>query len=497
MKKTTPIVGKTQESNTQFNLPSKGQGKTQESNTQFNLPSKGQGKTQESNTQFNLPSKGQGKTQESNTQFNLSRRRVPKKSPTTFSRNRRSTWNSDTESILAQGDNKYASTELILLSIINNKIGIIPDLYEIIFRHIKRVQLMKKTISMFGDNQKINDIKKIISSYITCVDRIKRKLLGNDKNIFNNLMITHKCIMAPILKNNSLICNELIIYVPDLFPINESDPINNISMGWGYYYSNVWHKYFDTITMNDIFSVDNCDDFVIKNPIYGELYECIMKKINWQIYKCNHPILNLLLSDGYIQCGVMEHKDYYFIGFLRHEANKKITLQQAKKIENFNCYQFRNRKKITLVTPKKEDIINFKPFSLCKIVEEFIVMMQNIRNNFSITTDIPCYKILCNGDVEKFIKDYGFFFRSGMINDFKSDMRQNKNNCYYEYIKAYNEYKIITQNSKNINHANEFEWTDFISDVDEKISLYIRKKYDSNKQRERYNLNFRMVEFMI
>lgn len=355
-------------------------------------------------------------------------------------------------------NDRCASAEFILLSIIDNKIDLIPSLHKRIFKYIKYIHIMKKTISIF-DNNNISNIKKIINLYIARVNRIKYNLLGNHYDFFDCLITKHRCVMALILKNNSSNCNESVIFVPDLFPINEPDPVHNPLICSNHSCLRLaWHDH-DAIMADKIFSVNRRDNFVIKNPIRGELYEC------------NHPILNLLLSSGYIQCGVMEHTDHYFIGFKRYDDVNKITL----------------------VTPKKNDNIIFKPLSLCKIVKEFIVTMQNIKDNFGIT-DIPCYKILCNDTVENFINNFREHYVRDMIYDFKNTMQNNKNNCYYEYLFAYSEYKIAT---KQISYDNKFKWDDLVDDANKQITRYINMKRYSKEQRKRYNLNFRVIEFLI
>lgn len=166
-------------------------------------------------------------------------------------------------------NNKHtcASTKFIQLSIINNKIDSIPDLHKIIFEYVKRVRIMEKTILMFRDednNRNIGNIEKIIDSYVDRVDCIKRRLFGDSDDIYNKLLIKHKCIMAPILQTYRTRCNEFVIYVPDLYRLN--------------------------------------------------------------IKKSDHPISNLLLSDGYIQREITEYKSYHLAGFTQSDLNKKITL---------------------------------------------------------------------------------------------------------------------------------------------------------------------------
>ena len=278
-------------------------------------------------------------------------------------------------------------------------------------------------------------------------------------------MTEHKCTLALIFQNKIFNCDEAVIYVPDLYPICETDPIIN-----------------DWVRMSNIFYCDRCDDFVIKNPICGELLGHIQSNITWQIYKCNHPLLNLLLLNGYVQCGVMECEDYYFTGFFIGSGR----------------YGER-RNKITLITPKKKNIA-YKPIH--KIVKEFIITMQNVKNNFGITA-IPCHKILCNDDVENFIDEQETWFIRNrdhdMIGKFKTVMQNKKNNCYFEYKKAYDEYKKNAPDE----HKNIYDiWARlntnfFFNDADIRIIQYINMKYNSKIQRERYNLNFDTAKVLI
>ena len=384
-------------------------------------------------------------------------------------------------SIISNDQYNYANTGFILLSIINNKIGIVSDLYESIFKHIKYVQIMKKTISSSENDHNFDDIQKIIDSYAAYIDNTKHKLFGN-KDIFDDLVVKHKCKIAEIQQNTLLNPDELIIYIPDLFPIKKSSLSGKNK--------DIFYDPNDTqdevMLMSEIFSTDPCNGFVIKNPILVELRKCIMKKITWQIYKCNHPILNLLLSNEYVQCGVMEHEDYYFTGFLRCYACHDETIKK---------YRTHQRKtKITLITPKKRGNTNSKPPELHKIVKEFIVIMQNIKDNFGIITDVPCYEILCNNDVDEFIENYNKYYwgcQSTVIHGFETAMKNNKNNCYAEYKKAYNEYIIARQTTKNINSDDEFDT------ANDQICRYIHSKCNLKLQRERYHLNFRTIEFII
>ena len=368
---------------------------------------------------------------------------------------------------MSNNQRNYTNEDTVLLSIINNNVGIVVDLYGIVFKYIKRVQIMKKAISIFENDSDVDDIQKIISSYIACADCIKHKLFGDNKNIFNDLMINHKCTMAAILDDNlpndvvPIDIKESIIYVPDLFPTTDSNPIG--------------YDFIAAMT-NDIISIDSCSEFVIKNPICFELQKCVTKNITWQIYKCDHPILNLLLSDGYIQCGVMEHGDYYFTGFLRHCPDIKLTSDQAGRSGNGCLLRHNYKKKITLITPKNRGVINCKPLNI--IINEFIVTMQNIKDNFGMTTDIPYYEILRNDDVDKFIEDCCIKY---MGNNDRTIIRvpkietERENNWYTKYVAAFN---------------------NNIPDAETQIFEYIRMNYYSKIQRERYNLNFRVIEFL-
>lgn len=271
----------------------------------------------------------------------------------------------------------YANTEFILLSLIDNKIGIISNIRIEIIRYIKYIHIIKKIILINDDEQYLknivvnnwylknnnrnieniiinswnikNDIQQNFVSYFTWTDHVKNHFFGNDKDIFDGLIIKHKCTMTLIYKSFFYDYNEAVIYVPDLFPIHESDPILND---------------LKDMRLNDIFSNDWCENFVIKNPIMNQLQKCIHNKITLQIYKCNHPVLNLLLSNNYVQCGVMECENYYITGFLRYDSTK---INRVPKV---------NGEKVTLITPKKKNI-EHEP--ICEITKKFIIAMQNIE----------------------------------------------------------------------------------------------------------------------
>ena len=360
----------------------------------------------------------------------------------------------------------YANSEFILLSIINNKIGIVPDIHIEIIKYIKYVHIIKKTILTNNNNWNTEyDIQQNFVSYFVRIDNIKTIFFGNDKDIFDNLATKHKCVTAPIYKISSHCYEKLVeaaIYVPDLFPIHEPDPILN---------------YPENRRMYAEYSNYRCDNFVIKNPIGRELEKCINNKITLQIYKCNHPILNLLLSNGYVQSGVIECKNYYFTGFLHYGFSETDPKRH-------------DEKKITLITPKEKNT-KYKP--ICEIVKEFIIMMQNIKDNFGITAT-PFYEILCNDDVENFIDEHykhrneRFRYNRNIANDFGIAMDIKKNNCYRKYIKAYNK-----------KPRSVWKWIidDFSGNADEQISHYINIKCSSKQQRERYNLDFYIFELSI
>ena len=380
----------------------------------------------------------------------------------------------------------YASTEFILLSIINNKKDIVSDIHKYIIKYIEYVQIIKKTMANYNDGLDIQhfsvpNIQQFFLLYYTTVNNIKDELFGVNKNIFDDLMIKHKCTFALLFQNNIRNCDEAVIYVPDLFPTYKSDPIID---------------YFN-LRMNTNFSDDQCDNFVIKNLIRGEMREHIRSTITWKINKCNHPLLNLLLSSGYTQCGVMTCGDYYLTGFLKgtEYANTYATYGGNEPSIYYGRDILKNKKKITLVTPKKN---NLKHKSIYKIVKESITMMQNVKDNFGITT-IPCYEFLCNDDVENFINERyeSPTYDCDIINEFKIVMQNKKNNCYFEYKKAYDEYNKAYDEHKTTHDVWIRHYGILFNDADAQIMQYIHMKCDSKRQRERYNLNFYTVRVLI
>lgn len=108
--------------------------------------------------------------------------------------------------------------------------------------------------------------------------------------------------------------------------------------------------------------------------------------------------------------------------------------------------------------------------------------MRKLTDNFGFIK-IPCCEILYNDDVEGFIENQYRYHKYSMIQDFKFDMGDNKNNCYYEYTEAYNKYKITKQ----------------VDLIDEQTTQYIRMKRNPKNDLRTLNIhtNFRMVEFLI
>lgn len=249
---------------------------------------------------------------------------------------------------------------------------IVPETQQIIISYFEYISSIINIYNIFIGEKYDTPLNLKIDSYFKHVDFIKNELFGSNKIIFDELITKHKCIMLPIFNINSSYCNEAVIYMPDLVP---EKLCNDFDMQWFknalsiYNLRNVFEAtdlFERFVTKNYLFSIDWCDDFVIKNPIYGELINCVAKLITWQIYNSKHPILNLLLND-YVQCGVLEHEDYYLIGFL----------SRPKFIGTGH------RRKITLIVPQKKKFINYKPLST--IVEKYIISAQNQKDHFDYT----------------------------------------------------------------------------------------------------------------
>lgn len=324
---------------------------------------------------------------------------------------------------------------------------IITEVQKIIISYFKYISTIINIYQRIHDNpdciydklnctyDKPDSLDALIVLYFEYVDIIKESLFESSKNIFDDIMKKHKCVMAPIFDvNSSKLCNEAVIYVPDLLP-NKSP--NDIDTEWIENATTIIHNinsvfgmisFFERfITKNHTFSIDWCEDFIIKNPIYENLIDSVASKITWQIYNSNHPILNLLLND-YIQCGALEHDNYYLIGFLSRLAPKPKNFRQ---------------KKITLVVPKRKNCVKIK--SLNKIIKEFIMSAQNIKYVIWGTRYDMMSKKTCDPKI---------------IKKFRSIMRNN-NNFYHEQFSDIDIMTCAVQMQRlgniNVNHYSSWE----------------------------------------
>lgn len=210
-----------------------------------------------------------------------------------------------------------ANTEHIILSIFNSNI-IMSDIQKEIITYIRHIYLMKKILLNINNVWNAKDLQQNFISYFAWANNIQNKLSVND-DTFNNLLTKHKCIFAPIFKNDPSVFNKAIIYVPDLFITKRSDFVN------------------DSVNLKNTNS-ENQKKFVLANPTHdGARY------FSKEIYnECYHPVLNLLLLNNYSHYKIIEYEDFFAL-----YCDKKLSIPYSR-------FGQRNRKQITLITSKKK-----------------------------------------------------------------------------------------------------------------------------------------------